>query len=189
MVPIQHPADLRLAQAAIHQDPAAQDELMARLGCIPAMLRSRSGRIGYRLPAEELDELVQRSLAALWAKLPSYDGRAALESWACGIALFELLKWKDRLHASDRILELVEGSHTAARDNDPDVDSEAVAKALQRLGPPGDEIVRLRHFENMTFEEISKVLQTPSKTVMTRYYRALERLRVLLGPVLEDLSR
>lgn len=185
----QHQSDYQLAQAATLQDSAAQGELMGRLGCIPAMLRSRSKRIGYRIPADDLDELVQRSLMVLWAKLPGYDGRATLESWACGIALFELLKWKDRVQDSKRNTELSEGMLPVDRDNDPEVDPEAVASALERLGPPGDEIVRLRHFENLTFEEISKALATPPKTVMTRYYRALERLRVLLGPIVEDLRQ
>ena len=50
-------------------------------------------------------------------------------------------------------------------------------------GLPADQrmVVELRYFQEATFEEISSILDTPTSTVKSRFYVALERLKLHFG--------
>jgi RNA polymerase sigma-70 factor (ECF subfamily) len=63
-------------------------------------------------------------------------------------------------------------------------DLEAIAAALTRLAPADREIVELKTYGGLTFQEISTLLSMPLGTVTTRYRRALESLR---GPLSKEL--
>jgi RNA polymerase sigma-70 factor (ECF subfamily) len=56
-------------------------------------------------------------------------------------------------------------------------DAEAVATALCRLNSEDREIVDLKIYGGLTFQEIADVIGRPPATVATRYRRALESLR------------
>ena len=53
--------------------------------------------------------------------------------------------------------------------------------AIDRLGPKEQVIIRLRFFEDMKLEEISRVTGTNLNTVKSRLYKSLRKLRELTG--------
>lgn len=59
-------------------------------------------------------------------------------------------------------------------------EGEAVRKALQRLPPSSREIIVLREYDDMSYEEIATTLNCPVGTVMSRLARARAKLRTLL---------
>ena len=65
-------------------------------------------------------------------------------------------------------------------------EAEVVHAALARL--PADEamVMRLKHFEGLTFDEIGTRQAISPNTVKTRYYRALAAMRAQLGPKNEE---
>ena len=65
-----------------------------------------------------------------------------------------------------------EPANSAASD-----DLESVYVAMQRLSAAEARIMRLKHFEALTFEAIALRLSMSQNTSKTRYYRALEKLR------------
>ena len=58
---------------------------------------------------------------------------------------------------------------------------EAVRKAVSSLPPELREVVVLKEFEDLTFQEIADALQIPLSTVKSRLYTALKQLRMRLG--------
>ena len=54
---------------------------------------------------------------------------------------------------------------------------ERLNELLDRLGPPRSEVIRLKHYEECTFEEIGRALGCSSNTAKTQYYRGLRWLR------------
>jgi RNA polymerase sigma-70 factor (ECF subfamily) len=54
-------------------------------------------------------------------------------------------------------------------------------RALQSLSPEQREVVLFVAVEQLTYEEVSRALDIPIGTVMSRLSRARERLRQLLG--------
>jgi RNA polymerase sigma-70 factor (ECF subfamily) len=55
--------------------------------------------------------------------------------------------------------------------------AQVVAAALDELPAPLREVLVLRHYENMNFEEMGRLLGTPASTLKSRFAVALERLR------------
>jgi RNA polymerase sigma-70 factor (ECF subfamily) len=57
-----------------------------------------------------------------------------------------------------------------------------VQEALDRMDPLDREALALRFFERLTSEEVGQVLGVHGGTARMRYFRALKRLREILGP-------
>lgn len=57
----------------------------------------------------------------------------------------------------------------------------AVEKALQQLPPDQREVVVLKVFHSLKFEEIAIIQDAPVSTVKSRLYTAFEKLRSILG--------
>jgi RNA polymerase sigma-70 factor (ECF subfamily) len=56
----------------------------------------------------------------------------------------------------------------------------AVERALAELPPPLREVLVLRHYEGMNFEQMARLLGTPASTLKSRFAVALNRLRIRL---------
>lgn len=60
---------------------------------------------------------------------------------------------------------------------------EAVRAAIESMDPLDQEVLALRHFEELTNAEVAEVLGIQVKAASIRYIRALRRLKQLLGVV------
>jgi RNA polymerase sigma-70 factor (ECF subfamily) len=174
--------DLELVRRALAGEARALEELTDRLACVPAMLRDRHRRYGSPLKTEELAEVEQDTLVAMWGKLAQFEGRASIETWVYRFTVHELLKAivrkrRGRFVEGDAALQ----AHAAPQDDEASEDmAAALDECLRRLGSPSSEVVKLRHFECLSFEDIASRTCEPTSTVKARYYRAMERLRELL---------
>ena len=63
---------------------------------------------------------------------------------------------------------------------DKDEVREAVWKGIGRLAEKDREIIVLRHFQHMSYQEIAESLEIPPGTVMSRLFTARKRLRAEL---------
>lgn len=184
-------ADLDLVRRAIAGDGAATGAVLERLGCVPAILRSLHRRLGAPLRADELAEVDQNALAALWSKLAGFEGRATLESWAFRFVQLELHKALDRRRRRAR-LTLLDGDDlaelSAREEGAPAFDPTILHTAIAKLGPPTSDIVSERHFGELGFDEIARRRGESVSTIKARYYRGLERLKALLEPHLRTES-
>ena len=61
------------------------------------------------------------------------------------------------------------------------LDQEQVRQAISQLPPEFREIILLREFEDLSYQEIADVLNCPIGTVMSRLGRARAKLRLLLS--------
>lgn len=179
-----HGEDAALVGAAMGGQERSRSQLVERLACVPAMLRVIARRRGMTLAPSELEDLEQETLLEIWRKLDRFDGRAALETWVWGFCFNQIRRVGQRranrpyLHG-DAELEEVEQDNTASELELDDIDR--VHDAVEEIGPPANEVVRLRYREELSFEEIGKRLAIPSNTAKTHYYRALARLRQRLA--------
>lgn len=179
-----HAADLKLVKAYLAGSPAAAEELALRLGCIPKLLGRAHGRLGRPLTKADLDELSQDVIVKILEKLETFEGRATLETWAYQFSHLELMNRMRRQHRRG------ERSQSDSEDlPDPSYESEpmigedyaAVHQALETLGPPAEDIIRMKHFHDQTFAAIALALGISVNTAKTRYYRGMRWLEEHLG--------
>lgn len=171
--------DVDLARAAARGEPEHVRRLVRRLACVPRMLGALNQRSGRPLDEHELADLVQEVLLRVWAKLDGYEGLASLESWTWGILSLEFQNARRKSFALRRVASLEESdpAERAPRERER---AEVVAWAMERLEPQEASIVRLRHYEDLTHEEIAVRTGLSIGAVKLRYYRAVERLTDLL---------
>jgi RNA polymerase sigma-70 factor (ECF subfamily) len=80
---------------------------------------------------------------------------------------------------ADSIVEKSKDSHDLYMSK---LEAEQVRAAIQELPEDFREIILLREYEDLSYQEIATVLDCPVGTVMSRLGRARSKLRVLLSP-------
>lgn len=179
--------DLVLARACVARDEVALARLVRRLACLPRVLEAISARLGHPLDRQELEDLGQETLVLAWRKLDTYTGEARLESWIFGLARLELMNAlrRKRRRPDFRAESANPEQVHLAPPSAPEQDRDFLLAAVTSLEPAEADVVRLKHFEALTFEEMAERLNITTSTAKTRYYRGLarlhERLRGKLG--------
>ena len=156
----------------------AQKELLARLRCVPRMLAAKNARLGRVLDDVELEDLAQETLVTVWGKREQYEGRSSIETWVHTFCYHKLMNRVRRVARQPRTVELEQAREVAAEESR---DYGFVYQALHVLGPPEEEIVRMKHFDQLTFAQIGAVLEISPNTAKSRYYQGLEKLRSILA--------
>ncbi len=176
--------DGALVRRALAREPEALGRFVQRLRCVARILHARNARSGTPFRAEELEDLTQDALAAVWRKLPGYDGRSRLETWAYRFCELEFLRRLRTRRRGRLVLEpSLEGSpHEPLAPPVPAAyDDEALWEGLEALDEEIGVVLRLKHCEDLTFEAIGARLGVSVNTAKTRYYRGLQKLRRLLA--------
>lgn len=176
--------ELATIRAALGGDAVARQRLFDGLVDLPAMLRVKNQRLGQPLRPHELDDVLQNVLLSLWQKLTAFDGRAPLLHWAYGFGVVEIRRAVER--RGRRREQPIVDEATADPATEPLHDPERVRQLLAGLDPDEQAVIRLKHFEALTFDEIADRLGIVANTAKTRYYRGLERLRQRLLPDLRE---
>lgn len=120
------------------------------------------------------EELAQDTFVGVLSGASRYQGRSAFRSYLFGVAFNVLMDWRRRT----RRFETLDAESAAAA---PDVDAGIwVRTALARLEPEDREILMLREYEQLSYQELSEVLTLPVNTVKSRLFRARAAMRVVL---------
>lgn len=166
------------------RDPQALTDLSERLKCVSRILAAQNARGGRPLGAHDLADLTQNTVVVILKKLPSFEGRGPLEGWVYRICCLEFMNEVRRhrkLPKPDGEIDArVEEAGGSQSDADP-FEFEELNQALASLEEDEARLIERKHFDALTFEEIAQRLGVPTNTVKTRYYRAIGRLRVLMG--------
>lgn len=176
-----HPDDLRLTRDALAGDTAARDEFVRRMACVPRMLASMNARVGRPLGPQDLEDLAQDVLVTLWRRLETFRGMASLETWTYRFCFFELSN-KLQFRRGKPQQYQVEPEDAIAEPRDDLAEFEALYRALERLDGGTADVIRLKVFDQWTFEELAAHMDASANTIKARYYRGLTRMRELLGP-------
>ena len=157
--------------------------LAERMRCIVRILRVLNLKHGCTLGEDELADLSQDVLVIVWRKLPEYQGLVALEGWVYGFCALELKNAlrKKRRRAPEADVSGAEAVSALASPPEPSRwDFDHVHACLGRIAPEEARVIRLKHFEERTFEEIGRLLEVSPNTIKARYYRGLMELRALM---------
>lgn len=178
------PKDLVLVQAALRGEESAVQEILSRLSCVVRFVFRLNKTLGYALPTEGLEDVVQQAYVAIWPRLRDYAGTAALETWVYGFCRNCLRSEMRRRVGQVREVcgreELLQRCAEVPAPEDAAVQAEGLdmlQEELARLDPLDHEIVELRHLQEWSFEQIAEQKGLPVSTVKDRCYRALDKIR------------
>jgi len=147
----------------------------------------------------EAEDLVQETCVRAIQAIGSLRPGSNMKSW-----LFTILRniWLNRLRGrrtAPKMVELDADESTAqtavAACKDPHalyvskVERELVREAIQQLSDEFREIIVLREYEDLSYQEIASILGCPAGTVMSRLGRARSKLRSLLSRNLHTPDR
>jgi RNA polymerase sigma-70 factor (ECF subfamily) len=140
-------------------------------------------KVAYRLTAnrEDARDVAQNAFIRAFERLETYDPSRKFFSWIYRIAVNESLNYRRQRHVHDDL----DPSLQAARGADPIEQAETadrVQTALMALTPEYREVIVMRYFGELSYEEISHAIGIPEKTVKSRLFTARERLGRLLDP-------
>jgi RNA polymerase sigma-70 factor, ECF subfamily len=154
--------------------------------------------LAYRMlgNAEDAGDLVQETFLRAYGALASFRQDASFLTWLYKIAsnlCIDQLRSRKSKSALSLNVELDEGREPSADSRDCGPEDRALRGAVQdvvqhavmNLPERYRVVVVMRHLQDMSVEEIARVLDLPSGTVKTHLFRAREMLRGRLAPVLE----
>jgi RNA polymerase sigma-70 factor (ECF subfamily) len=150
--------------------------------CAGRVHRYLVARLGSRSDAEDVLQEVFVRLARARKRL---GGVANLGAYVLAVARNEAARLAAR-RARDACSETILADEVvlceaAADDRGARETAEWVRAALGRLEPALREIVELKIYAGLTFQEISEVTGLPQGTAATRYRKALEKMRSQLA--------
>ena len=139
----------------------------------------------------EAEDLVQETYARACARMDTLRRHESLKSWLMMILRnLWLNQLRERTGRPEMIaVDIAEVSEELRADHSSDpheayvraVERQQVAEALLELRVDFREIVVLREFEGLSYQEMARVLDCPPGTVMSRLGRARAALRALLS--------
>ena len=141
---------------------------------------------------EDARDAAQETFIAAYRNLQGFRGEAKVSSWLHRIAVNQCItrKRRARVRAETGIEDEVESAgerflatnerESPALATEAKERTEAVRRAVAALPPELREVVVLKEFEDLTFQEIADALQIPLSTVKSRLYTALKQLRLRL---------
>ncbi|MBR2032813.1 MAG: sigma-70 family RNA polymerase sigma factor [Alistipes sp.] len=124
---------------------------------------------------EEVEDLFQEALIALWKGFSSFRGESNIRSWIYRVALNTCISSERKRRRAESVrLDMSIDLFT-----DTDDDSRQAQMLRQRIGKLGvfDRAIVLLWLENLSYEEIGAIVGITAKNVSVRLVRIREQLK------------
>jgi len=178
--------DEQLVELALRDEPDAFGEIVRRWErkifalCFGMLSRE-----------DEAKDAAQETFIAAYRNLPNFRGDAKVSSWLHRIAVNQCLTKQrrtktrsetfldDESNAEERVF-IAPLNQSPARITEQNERLSHVRQAVYALPADLRQVIVMKEFEEMTFQEISEILDLPLSTVKSRVYTALKQLRLRL---------
>ena len=124
------------------------------------------------------EEIAQDVFMALVQSRNGYEVRASFRTYLYRIAM-------NRVASEHRRAKEDPDTANAAASGDPAV-VQQVRDALEKIDSDQRQVVMLREYEGLSYQEIAEVMKVPVGTVRSKLFRAKLALRELLAPALAE---
>ena len=179
-------SDEQMVERALSGDPEAFGEIVRRWE--RRIFALTFGMLGRE---EDARDATQETFFAAFRNLRGFRGEAKVSSWLHRIAVNQCITRQRRSKVrSETALDDEAEKNAAVFISPVDVSparavenreqSIAVRRAVCALPPDLRQVVVMKEFEELTFQEISDVLDVPLSTVKSRLYTALRQLHMRL---------
>jgi len=146
---------------------------------------------------EDVDEVCQEVFLSVIRNLQSFHGDSQFQTWLFRIAANKARDFREKQHAAKRgggqvpmSLQAEDAETGLTLDPPspaptPDLDllnverAELVRDALDQIGEPCREIIEMRYFGDLSYDELSRELNLNPKTVSSRLSKCLDKLETI----------
>ncbi|HYT49867.1 MAG TPA: sigma-70 family RNA polymerase sigma factor [Pyrinomonadaceae bacterium] len=178
--------DEQMVERALSGDPEAFGEIVRRWE--RRIFALAFGMLGRE---EDARDATQETFLSAFRNLRNFRGEAKVSSWLHRIAVNQCITRQRRTKVrSETALEDEAEKNAAvfalpidaspARVVENIERSNAVRRAVSALPPELRQVVVMKEFEELTFQEIADVIELPLSTVKSRLYTALRQLQMRL---------
>ena len=154
-------------------------------------------QLGFNFTQEDVEEICQEVFLTVIKSLHSFQGQSQFQTWLFRIAANKAHDYRQRQNAAKRGGgQLALSLNTDPSDDSPPIDPPSpgpapdlslinsenmalVGEALEKLGNPCQEIIELRYFADLAYDEIAKSLKLNPKTVSSRLSKCLDKLETI----------
>lgn len=181
-----HLSDEQIVELAVSQEPEAFGEIVRRWDRkIFALCFGMLGR------EDEARDAAQETFISAYRSLARFRGEAKVSSWLHRIAVNQCLTVKRRArtrsedlideekHEEERYFVAPDGL-SPSRTTEAKERHTLVRQAVTSLPADIRQVIVMKEFEEMTFQEISDTLAVPLSTVKSRLYTGLKQLKMKL---------
>ena len=151
-------------------DDVLQETYLETLQRLPHYFRDPQVSFFVWLRSVTRQTLIDIHRRHLRAQARDVDREVSVESWRFPLATSASL-------ASFLAADITSPSQAAMRDER----AQQLQRALEELDEIDREVLALRHFEDLSNQEVAETLGISQKAASMRYVRALERLKEMLG--------
>ena len=199
-------AMMRAPQTVAEDQPGSEVELIARCrngyqdawDSLFDRYYSVAARFVFQLSAdfshEDTEEICQETFLSVVRNLESFQGKSSFQTWLLRIAANKAMDYRQKVHAAKRGGSALHLSLSAAANSDepvlevpshnpgPDVllgkaeTFHLLRQSLDQLEERCREIIELRYYGDLSYEEIAAELRLNPKTVSSRLSKCLDRL-------------
>jgi RNA polymerase sigma-70 factor, ECF subfamily len=156
-------------------------------------------RLAYRMTGREIDaeEVVQETFLRVYQQFKSFEARSNFRTWLYRIAVncsIDFLRKRQRhdshldsldAEPEDRVLSLRSPTPLPDRLLFSAQLGERVTQILERMSPVEKAAFVLRHYEELSIEEIAQSLGLRSSATKHAIFRAVQKLRQALEPIVK----
>lgn len=179
-------SDEQLVELSVTENPEAFGEIVKRWErkifalCFGMLSREDDAR-----------DAAQECFIAAYRNLKNFRGDAKVSSWLHRIAVNQCLTIKRRAKtrsedflgdedgAGERVF-VAPAKLSPSRTTEQNERLAVIRQAVVSLPPDLRQVIVMKEFEEMTFQDISETLELPLSTVKSRLYTALKQLRMKL---------
>ena len=130
---------------------------------------------------EDASDLTQSVFVKAYEKLNTYNARFKFFSWLYKIAVNTSLNFIGHRKNQERLSDdLVSEDTGLEKEFEESERCQKLEDAILALRPDYRIVIVLRHFQDLSYDEMSKVLEIPMKTVKSRLFTARQMLKVIL---------
>ena len=158
-------------------------------------------QLGSDFTREDADEICQETFLSVIKNIDSFHGESQFQTWLFRIAANKARDYRERQHAAKRGGgQTTISIHAENPETNKAIDLPSTApgpdltlmraeqvglvqEALEQLDQPCREIIELRYFGDLSYDEISRSLRLNPKTVSSRLSKCLDRLEEIARKV------
>jgi RNA polymerase sigma-70 factor (ECF subfamily) len=156
---------------------------------------------------EDTEEICQETFLSVVRNLSSFQRRSSFQTWLLRIAANKAMDYREKTRAAKRGGNTVHISiDELGTDGEPPIDppsgnpgpdkllqiaetSRLVRESLDRLGEPCREVIELRYYGDLSYDEIAVELRLNPKTVSSRLSKCLDRLLIIAKEIFPPDNR